>query len=229
MLRRSYVNKKNIFIVFALVLVVLLVFRPSIGSVSFTSYPSDPEGQTVQIRRPYYPVARDIKVWWPLGERLFVQDPRAAGSTTKSYQLASGEMIYVAKFLVNQLLEDEGLSEVVLAVKFGDTTFEYEAASFLGNTVKFDGFAPIGIYGGDFLLYSTDWEAPIPKSGIIARINWPPVGGDLETVFETDELAWQRVLDDIDVLSEQAIQSLCSLRLKGALRFIEELSEMRCP
>ena len=49
MLRRSYVNKKNIFIVFALVLVVLLVFRPSVGSVSFTSYPSDPEGQTVQI------------------------------------------------------------------------------------------------------------------------------------------------------------------------------------
>ncbi len=197
----------------------LFVVRPSIGYTTFTAESRDRQDGDIQIRRPYYPVPREINWRFPLHGIGWRTDPHAYGSRVKSHKLDNGSEVLAAKFVVNQALSDQTLAEVVLAIRFNDKVFEYDAVDLLSHTGTSDSFSPIGVFSGKFYIFALNISAPTGKSGAIGAIEWPPRDGSLNVVHETDEMAWNGVLSEISTLSPATIQSLRALKLKSANRF----------
>ena len=216
------------FVIAIFLAVALFVVRPSVGFTTFTAVSSDREDGDIQIRRPYYPIPREIKLRNPAIAIGWHVDPHAASSRVKGHKLDNGTEVLLAKFVINQALSDQTLTEVVLAIRFNGKVFEYDAADLLSNTGTIGNFSTLGVFNGKLYIFSLNIFAPTGKSGKIGAIEWPPGNGTLHVVNEANEGAWNGVLSEIGNLNSTTIQSLCDLKLKAAIRFLASVNQEKC-
>ncbi len=213
---------------FAIVLLIFLVFRPSLGLVSL------PRGEISQdeltIERPWYPVARELNpnIFSGGSSNLFTPDPHSSFSPTIEFEFLTGEgevMIGKARvFYINPIFESFG--ETVFAVSGGGAQKEFEVdIDVVKGSMALDRLTPLGFSDLEAFFYFPRFRAELTGDGVIIAVKND--FEDIRILLESSSFEWNQAKQELQKATID-FDAVCASRTKSAYRMLSDFFDESC-